>query len=244
MKKKIAYLTIDDAPSNNFDMILKYLLKNKIPAIFFCEGRKIIKRPENIIKAIKDGFIIGNHSYDHPNFSEISIEEAESQITDTDKLIESIYVESGIERPIKVFRFPFMNIGSKDGYLNCDWNNEHVANIQAILRKLGYKQPNFENINYTWFIKAELDKCLNVDCTYDSFDWCLDENNNMFCYHDLPSVLSRIDEDVPEAGRGLNNPSSNEIIEMHSWIPIEAFIAIIEKIKSKNIIFRLPEKSP
>ena len=120
MKKKIAYLTIDDAPSNNFDMILKYLLKNKIPAIFFCEGRKIIKRPENIIKAIKDGFIIGNHSYDHPNFSEISIEEAESQITDTDKLIESIYVESGIERPIKVFRFPFMNIGSKDGYLNCD----------------------------------------------------------------------------------------------------------------------------
>ena len=72
----------------------------------------------------------------------------------------------------------------------------------------------------------------------------MDENNNMFCYHDLPSVLSRIDEDVPEAGRGLNNPSSNEIIEMHSWIPIEAFIAIIEKIKSKNIIFRLPEKSP
>jgi len=28
---------------------------------------------------------------------------------------------------------------------------------------------------------------------------------------------------------------------MHSWIPIEAFIAIIEKIKSKNIEFKLPE---
>jgi peptidoglycan/xylan/chitin deacetylase (PgdA/CDA1 family) len=56
LKKKIAYLTIDDAPSNNFDLILKYLSENKIPAIFFCEGRKIVKKPENIIKAIKAGF--------------------------------------------------------------------------------------------------------------------------------------------------------------------------------------------
>ncbi|MDP8323197.1 MAG: polysaccharide deacetylase family protein [Candidatus Stygibacter australis] len=55
MKKKIAYLTIDDAPSNNFDLILKYLSENKIPAIFFCEERKILKRPEEVIKAIKTG---------------------------------------------------------------------------------------------------------------------------------------------------------------------------------------------
>jgi peptidoglycan/xylan/chitin deacetylase (PgdA/CDA1 family) len=239
MIKKIGYLTIDDAPSKIFVEVVDYLIEMKIPAIFFCEGRKLIKRVDDAIYAINKGYIIGNHSYDHPNFSQISLDEARNQIEKTDEIIDYIYAQTGIPRPIKVFRFPFLNNGSKDENQETDWDNEHVKAIQKILKKLGYRQPKFENINFELFKEGGFDKCLNVDCTYDTFDWCLEEGEEMFGYHDLPTVLARIDEDVPEGGRGLNSSISNEIIEMHNWIPFESFKAIIEKILTKNIEFKM-----
>ena len=39
-----AYLTIDDAPSENFEEKVEFLEGKNIPAIFFCEGRYIEKR--------------------------------------------------------------------------------------------------------------------------------------------------------------------------------------------------------
>jgi len=38
----------------------------------------------------------------------------------------------------------------------------------------------------------------------------------MFGYYDISSALTRVDENIPDGGRGLNNPNSNEIIMMHS----------------------------
>jgi hypothetical protein len=34
---------------------------------------------------------------------------------------------------------------------------------------------------------------------------------------------------MPEGGRGLHYPYSNEIVMMHAWIPLEAFKALIER---------------
>lgn len=240
MMQKIAYLTIDDGPTADMKQKVDFLDSKGIKAIWFCLGKELEKFPDQAIYAIKKGHIIGNHSYDHPNFSEIDLEDARNQIEKTDKIIDDLYLQAGIPRPIKVFRFPYLNNGSKDKYQETNWNNKNVKAIQQILAELGYKQPKFENINYVWFKKAGFDKCLNVDCTYDSFDWCLEEKKGMFGYHDLPTILARIDEDVPEGGKGLNNPNSNEIIMMHAWIPMNAFSALINKILEKNIKFELP----
>jgi len=198
---KIGYLTIDDSPSGNFKEIVNYLVEMKIPAVFFCEGRKLEKRIDHVIDSIRKGFIIGNHSYNHPNFSEISINEANDQITKTDKLIDNIYKKAKVTRPIKLFRFPFLNNGSNNNYQECDWNHDHVKDIQEILENLGYKQPKFININYDWYKKAGFSKCLNINCTYDTFDWCLKESEECFGYHDLQTVLNRMDEDIPEGGK-------------------------------------------
>lgn len=239
---KQAYLTIDDSPSKDFKKKVDYLHKRRIPAIFFIIGKLAEKDKDSLIYAIKKGFIIGNHSYNHPNFSEITIEQSKEQIRKTDKIIEGLYSKSGIKRPIRLFRFPFLNNGDKKEYRKTNWKNKHVKRIQQILRELGYKQPKFKKINYKWFKKAGLDKCLNIDCTYDSFDWCLEEGEGMFSYHDLPTVLSRIDENVPEGGRGLNNPNSNEIIMMHAWIPFKDFKAIIDKLQTKVKFINIPTK--
>ena len=240
MTQKIAYLTIDDGPTEDIKEKIDFLDSKGIKAIWFCLGKELEKFPQQAIYAINKGHIIGNHSYDHPNFSEIDLEEAKNQIEKTDKIINDLYIQVGISRPIKIFRFPFLNNGSKDEYQKADWNNKHVKTIQKILANLGYRQPKFKNINYKWFKQAGFDKCLSVDCSYDTFDWCLKEGEEMFGYHDLPTVLARIDEDVPDGGRGLNNPNSNEIIMMHAWIPINAFKALIVKILDKNIRFKQP----
>jgi peptidoglycan-N-acetylglucosamine deacetylase len=240
MIQKIAYLTIDDAPVVDMKEKIDFLDSTEIKAIWFCQGNKLEKFPDQAIFAIKNGHIIGNHSYNHPNFSEINLDEAKNQIEKTDKIIEDLYWQADTPRPIKTFRFPGLNNGSKDEYEKTDWNNEHVRAIQKILSEFGYKQPKFENINYMWFKKAGFDKCINIDCSYDSFDYCLEEGEELFDYHDLPTILARIDEDVPEGGRGLNYPNSNEIIMMHAWIPIDAFKALIDKILDKKIEFKLP----
>ncbi len=68
-------------------------------ATFFVIGRNLVnpKLRELAIKALQQGHDIGNHSYDHPNFSSISAKRAEREIVSTHELIQAIVRESGRE---------------------------------------------------------------------------------------------------------------------------------------------------
>jgi peptidoglycan/xylan/chitin deacetylase (PgdA/CDA1 family) len=132
MAKKIAYLTIDDGPTEDTREKVDFLDSKGIKAIWFCPGKEIEKHPEQAIYIIKKGHIIGSHGYNHKNFSEISLDEARKQIEKTDKIIDEIYKKADIERPIKVFRFPYLNNGSKGGYGECNWDEKHVKEIQQV----------------------------------------------------------------------------------------------------------------
>lgn len=241
MWRKIIYLTIDDWPTWDMKEKVDFLNSKWIKAIWFCEWRNLKRYPSETIYAIRNGHIIWNHSYNHPHFGDIPIKEIKNQIEKTDKLIEELYKKSWILRTMKLCRFPYLDNWDKKWYLNTDWKDSHVKAIQNVLKELWYVQPKFENINYEWFNKAWLNSCLNVDCTYDSFDWCLEEWIEMFGYSDLKSILSRMDENYPENGRGLNYSGSNDIVMMHSWIDIDDFKVLINKMMDKIIIFDLPK---
>ncbi|WP_409292026.1 polysaccharide deacetylase family protein [Peribacillus sp. SCS-37] len=102
--KKVALLTIDDAP-DKYAVEMAAILKEKgVHAIFFVNGH-FIKTGEGKakLKKIHDlGFTIGNHTYDHVNLKEISEEEQSRQIISLNDEIEKIIGE----RP-KFFRAPF-----------------------------------------------------------------------------------------------------------------------------------------
>jgi len=70
-----------------------------------CIGSEIEKRPEDVIYSIRKGGIIGNHSYSHPRFSQISLEECFEEIEKTDRIIDSIYREAGVARLLKLLDF-------------------------------------------------------------------------------------------------------------------------------------------
>lgn len=119
---KRVYLTIDDAPSKDFKDKVDFLYSRKISAIFFCIGENIKKYQENVAYAISKGFLIGNHSYYHAHFSDLSIDEGKESIRLTDQIIDETYKMAGIKRPIKVFRFPYFDRGgdnSGDDYKDC-----------------------------------------------------------------------------------------------------------------------------
>ena len=149
---KTAYLTIDDSPSKNFKEVVDYLIEKEIPAIFFCCGDLLEKPEELAIYAIEKGFLLGNHSYNHPDFSKIDMTEINYQIIETDKILEKIYRKANAVRPIKVFRFPDLNNGYNN-YPDYGWEKPKVIEIQSILKELGSRQPEFPGVNYSWYEK-------------------------------------------------------------------------------------------
>jgi len=245
MVRKIAYLTIDDAPSEDMKEKVDVLVSKGIPAVWFCNGDHLEKRPEHAIYAIKRGFIIGNHAYNHLHFSDLTLEQCFEEIQKTDRIIDEIYQKADVKRPAKFFRFPF---GDKGG-LNYDevfkpYEEEgkiRKEKIQAFLRSLGYTQPKFENIKYRYYRKAGLLDDVDWCWTYDVVEWSTFSEEHLFGIDSLEKVLERMDEDVPEGGRGLNYPDSEEIIVTHDHpetTPI--FKPIIERLLAKGIIFKLP----
>ena len=207
---KVGYLTIDDVPTRYTKKKLDYLLSKNIPAILFCRGELIKKKMNIVVYAIKKGFIIGNHSYNHPYFSKISLEEAKWQIEETDKLIEEAYKKAKVKRKVKLFRFPYGDKGDGDFEIKKP-KSKHAKEIQKFLKKLGYKSidTHLKELKHT-------SKDKDVIWTFD----CLE--------YELPieKVLKRIDK----------SPRLKEkeiIILIHDFSTPKFFKQIIEKLESK-----------
>lgn len=143
------YLTIDDSPSVHMDKKVSFLKKHNIPAVFYARGEHIEKYPNQIINAIQHGFLIGNHSYTHPYFSQISLTQCLEEIMNTEKLINECYLSSGKERICKVIRLPFgdRGAGPKVKEAANEPNTVKVLELQSFLKSNNFKTLNFQPTN-------------------------------------------------------------------------------------------------
>lgn len=235
---KTAYLTIDDAPT--IDMVWKaeYLLSKRIPAIWYCCGEALEKHFDLALEVLNLGFIVGNHSYTHRHFSELSMEDARKEIVTTDKIIDNLYKEAG-KNPIKTFRFPFGDKGNgEDAFGQKDSSkNPFVNEIQKILKNMGYRQPQFKGITYKKYHEKKMLDDADVYWTYDCREWTMSHQGTI-----LEELTARMDKVDPDNWLGLNTPSSSEIILIHDHVETShIFKALIEKLLSKNLVFELPE---
>ena len=63
---KILALTFDDGPSSPYTgQVLDILKSRGIPATFFVLGKNVQKYPELVDRMIREGYVIGNHTFDH-----------------------------------------------------------------------------------------------------------------------------------------------------------------------------------
>lgn len=253
--KKTSYLTIDDSPSSTFQQKVQYLKEKNILALFFCIGNLLEKHPAPVIKAIQMGFPIANHSYSHPHFSAISLEQAKEEILRTDAIIDDLYQKARIPRKQKWFRFPYGDKGDglygqvfkKKGIRSWFYrpNLQRKRFIQNVLKEAGYTQPSFDSIPYEYMRSNGLFDDIDWHWTFDIMEWATFEKKPTQNLKDLEALIDRMREDAPKDARGTIEEerrwlqtSYSEIILLHDHIETdELFRPIIDYLSQLPLEF-------
>ncbi|MCU1575051.1 MAG: polysaccharide deacetylase [Micrococcaceae bacterium] len=101
--KPLIGLTFDDGPSPQRTAFVLDVLKQKgVKATFFLEGSHAQQYPDLVRRIKAEGHVIGNHSWDHADFPEISKAQQKLQIDRTNNAIKAITGEAP-----KLMRFPY-----------------------------------------------------------------------------------------------------------------------------------------
>ena len=89
-KPKYVALSFDDGPSLKYTpMMLDVLEENGVKASFFLIGRNITEETAPIIRRmVQMGCDVENHTYSHPNLTQISDDQILEEVAKTDSLIE------------------------------------------------------------------------------------------------------------------------------------------------------------
>ncbi|MCP4581951.1 MAG: polysaccharide deacetylase family protein [candidate division Zixibacteria bacterium] len=223
-------LTVDDGPTRFTREIVAFLKDRNIPAIMFFTGENIYKNYEVACNAIKNGFIIGNHSYSHKRFSSIPIETAIDDIIKCENAIEDIYGNTKIERRSKLFRFPFGDKGYKWTRLNVLFKNlkSKYRILQNALNEMKFEKLPISNLQSNFYYNRLLYD-IDLFWTFDSNDWQLRKNKN-FTTNDLDNHLQK-----------LHTRPNNEILLMHDRNDTpESFFYVIDKLIGEDFNFYMP----
>lgn len=130
--------TIDDGPSKYMLEIAKTLDSLNYEWIFFVVTRGIKEKTKaDLIETIQMWHHIWNHSFSHPNFQTLTIDQAKEQILKGDSLIESVYQEAGIPREKKYIRFPYGNLPPKT----------YRDQFMIFLDSLWYEKPMYRHMD-------------------------------------------------------------------------------------------------
>jgi peptidoglycan-N-acetylglucosamine deacetylase len=99
-KNKVV-ISFDDGPDPRWTPRILDILKEKhVPAVFFVVGEGANAEPSLLKREYNEGHEIGNHTFTHPNFDEISHTQVKWELNLTQRLIEStLGVKSLLFRP-------------------------------------------------------------------------------------------------------------------------------------------------
>jgi len=131
-------LTFDDGPSiSTTSFLLDILAKHNIKAIFFIIGKLLANSEAALItkRAQREGHIIGNHSFSHPNLSLLPKKKVKEEIERTHNLICELIGDCRYFRPPYRARSEHVNEIINDmGYETILWN---VDTLDWKLKKNG-----------------------------------------------------------------------------------------------------------
>jgi peptidoglycan-N-acetylglucosamine deacetylase len=138
-------LTFDDGPSPQLTpYILDVLAAKRVPATFFLQGDNAARNPELVRRVQAEGHVVGNHSWTHPWFPNLTPQEAEVEIERTNELL----TELTGARPT-LYRYPF---------------GQPSPGGDAALARLGLSQ----NIHWKWTSNRRGDfECPGADALVD-----------------------------------------------------------------------------
>lgn len=204
-----ALLTIDDVSSKNTPAIVDYLNEKKIKPIMFAVGEWAEQHPDEMIYILKNGIIVGNHSYTHPQFSGLSFEECVSEIEKNEEFLNRFYDKAGVERKYRPFRFPY---GDKGG--------DNKEKLQEYLREKGFDKVDDTKLGYPWWSEKGLDKDIDTFWSFDLAEYNIRPGSG-FTKDD---VIKKIYATEAEDGAVMLKEDSNHIILLHAHDETEEMV--------------------
>lgn len=235
MNAKTAYLTIDDSPTRHTDELTQWLVENGIPAVLFCIGTAYTdlhllcegmeQRPEPVLRAIDRGFVIGNHTWSHSRFSNMSYEDMVEEVEKTESMIDSLYRKAGKSRQAKLFRFRDIDRGCGTWVVDFNRTGAYTQTIQDLfwkgvnlkpmvptvedvekkerfqdyLKREGFGADVYKGVCFDWYKNTEMARARDSLYTYSTSDWMMNPDfgqyNKDWAYHSLDGLKEKIDTD-------------------------------------------------
>ena len=143
-RNKVVVLTFDLGYEKGYTKtILDILQKHQVKAIFFITGPWLKQNPDLARRMVKEGHIIGNHTWSHPSLPSVGRSKFEADIK---KLEDAIVETTGQSRSIKYLRPPMGEYSEQ----TLQWTNE-----------LGYKTVFWSIALKDWMPMGGPDKAIS-----------------------------------------------------------------------------------
>ena len=226
-----AILTIDDIASVNTPAIVDYLNDKGITALMFAVGENVERYYDNAIYALQHGMIVGNHSYSHPAFSEITIEEATAEIAKNETILDKLHADAGVERKYRPFRFPYGNRGGAN-----------AAALQEYFRENGFDKLKDTQIPYAFWKEQGLDRNIDTLWTFDFAEYRIRPDSGFT----MDDVWARINDKAPAEGAALLVDPGSHILLLHAHDETDAMVPgyyrlFIDYLLEHGVVFDTPE---
>ena len=143
------YMTFDEGYEYGLSGDILDTLKEKgVKAMFFITGDFAKSEPELVQRMIDEGHVVGNHSWKHPNYSGLSVEEAEQDLMQLHN-----YMKENFNYEMKYFRFPSGNFSERA-----------LAEVQ----QLGYRSVFWSFAYKDWLTDAQPGEAESLQKIVDS----------------------------------------------------------------------------
>lgn len=226
-----ALLTIDDIASRNTPALVDYLTEKGIPAILFATGMNVEKYYNEALYAVKKGFIVGNHSFSHPGFSSLSMEDAIADIEKCEDVLNRLYRDAGIPRKHCPFRFPY---GDKGG--------ENKNALQQYLKDRHFDKVDDTLIPYPWWQQTGLHRDIDTFWTFDFEEYRLPHDPSFT----KASIFEKMLHPQPVTGAALYGENQRHILLLHAHDETEAVLPryyqlFLDELMKNGVTFDTPK---
>ena len=190
-KKKVAYLTFDDGPSENTYKILDILKESNIVATFFVNGH--IGYENAYLRIVKEGNKIGNHTYSH-DYKKVysSVEGFNKDVDELNSLLASIGIENSY-----ILRYP----GGSNNEVCIQHGGENI--MSKIIKEQYDKGYDY----FDWNVSSEDATAITVDketIIKSVKDGCKGKDSVVILFHDSQPKTTTV-EALPEIIKHLKN---------------------------------------
>lgn len=124
--QKVIYLTFDNGYEQGYtEQILEVLKKEQVPATFFVTGHYVKDQPELVNRMVKDGHIVGNHSFHHPDFTEMSKETVRKELDTLEAAVAKVSDQKSmnyLRPPRGTFNENTLKWADELGYVHVFWS--------------------------------------------------------------------------------------------------------------------------